>query len=183
MAYVDNMRCKQGTRTGSRMSPFCEISEAVAQLGDKKVIRVEGSMAPYHGVTTAGTLAPVRIVGPGRSAQPPATLTDNVTILRSHVSAAHAPTRGGAPWATRSEEPRSRTRSEDVLHVRPPHRQGTLGTSAPRPGSRKGDTRASRERHRSPLLLACVEDYLAGKRYPLDVIHTHASVYGLGGQP
>lgn len=46
-----------------------------------------------------------------------------------------------------------------------------------------GEIRASRERHRSPLLLACVEDYLAGKRYPLDVIHTHASVYGLGGQP
>ncbi len=41
------------------------------------------------------------------------------------------------------------------------------------------EIRASRERHRSPLLLACVEDYLAGKRYPLDVIHTHPSVYGL----
>ena len=27
--------------------------------------------------------------------------------------------------------------------------------------------RASRERHRSPLVLRCVEDYLAGRRYPL----------------
>src|SRR5512139_3374599 len=28
------------------------------------------------------------------------------------------------------------------------------------------EIRASRERHRSPLILNCVEDYLAGKRYP-----------------
>jgi 8-oxo-dGTP pyrophosphatase MutT (NUDIX family) len=26
------------------------------------------------------------------------------------------------------------------------------------------------ERHRSPLVLRCVEDYLAGRRYPLDVL-------------
>lgn len=32
------------------------------------------------------------------------------------------------------------------------------------------EIRAGRERHRSPLILQCVEDYLAGKRYPLDVI-------------
>jgi 8-oxo-dGTP pyrophosphatase MutT (NUDIX family) len=43
------------------------------------------------------------------------------------------------------------------------------------------EIRASRDRHRSPLLLACVEDYLAGKRYPLDVLQTHPSVYGLEG--
>ena len=29
------------------------------------------------------------------------------------------------------------------------------------------EIRASRARHRSPLLLRCVEDHLAGKRYPL----------------
>jgi len=34
--------------------------------------------------------------------------------------------------------------------------------------------RASRERHRSPLVLRCVEDYLAGRRYPLDVLIEHA---------
>ena len=34
------------------------------------------------------------------------------------------------------------------------------------------EIRATRERHRSPLLLRCVEDFLAGKRYPLDLI-TH----------
>ncbi len=37
---------------------------------------------------------------------------------------------------------------------------------------------AIRERHRSPLVLQCVDDYLAGKRSPLSVIYTHPSVYG-----
>ena len=32
------------------------------------------------------------------------------------------------------------------------------------------EIRATRERHRSPLVLRCVEDYLAGRRYPLDVL-------------
>ncbi|OJX34428.1 MAG: NUDIX hydrolase [Burkholderiales bacterium 68-12] len=36
--------------------------------------------------------------------------------------------------------------------------------------------RASRERHRSPVLLRCVEDYLAGQRFALDVVHTDPSV-------
>jgi ADP-ribose pyrophosphatase YjhB (NUDIX family) len=29
---------------------------------------------------------------------------------------------------------------------------------------------ASRERHRSPLILQCVQDWLAGRRFPLDLI-------------
>ena len=32
------------------------------------------------------------------------------------------------------------------------------------------EARAVRERHRSPLVLRCIEDYLAGKRYPLDLL-------------
>jgi len=32
------------------------------------------------------------------------------------------------------------------------------------------EIRASQARHRSPLVLRCVEDYLAGKRYPLDLL-------------
>ena len=36
---------------------------------------------------------------------------------------------------------------------------------------------ATQERHRSPLVLKCVEDYLAGQRFPLSVIHTHPSVH------
>ena len=38
------------------------------------------------------------------------------------------------------------------------------------------EVRASAARHRSPLVLQCIEDYLAGVRYPLSVIYTHPSV-------
>ena len=40
------------------------------------------------------------------------------------------------------------------------------------------EIRASVDRHRSPLLLQCIEDYLGGARHPLSLIHTDASVYG-----
>lgn len=36
---------------------------------------------------------------------------------------------------------------------------------------------ATQDRHRSPLVVKCVEDYLAGQRFPLSVIHTHPSVH------
>ena len=39
-----------------------------------------------------------------------------------------------------------------------------------------GEIRASAERHRSPLVLKCVEDYLAGARHPLSVIYSDPSV-------
>jgi hypothetical protein len=29
----------------------------------------------------------------------------------------------------------------------------------------------SRERHRTPIVAQCIEDYLAGARYPIDLIH------------
>lgn len=32
------------------------------------------------------------------------------------------------------------------------------------------EIRANQARHRSPLILRCMEDYLAGKRYPLDLL-------------
>jgi len=38
------------------------------------------------------------------------------------------------------------------------------------------EVRASVARHRSPLVLKCIEDYLAGVRHPLSVIHTDPSV-------
>ncbi len=38
------------------------------------------------------------------------------------------------------------------------------------------EIRASSERHRSPLLMRCVEDYLAGVRYPLSAVYTHPGV-------
>ena len=39
------------------------------------------------------------------------------------------------------------------------------------------EIRACADRHRSPLLLKCIEDFLAGKRYPLELVSTDASVY------
>ena len=38
------------------------------------------------------------------------------------------------------------------------------------------EIRACRERHRSPLLLQCLEDYLAGRRAPLELIHADPSI-------
>ncbi len=39
------------------------------------------------------------------------------------------------------------------------------------------ELRASRERHRSPLVLQCIEDHLAGRRHALDVVTADASVW------
>jgi 8-oxo-dGTP pyrophosphatase MutT (NUDIX family) len=39
------------------------------------------------------------------------------------------------------------------------------------------EVRASVARHRSPNVLRCIEDFLAGRRYPLDAISTDPSVY------
>ena len=38
------------------------------------------------------------------------------------------------------------------------------------------EVRESAQRHRSPLVLRCMEDYLAGQRFPLALVHTDASV-------
>jgi 8-oxo-dGTP pyrophosphatase MutT (NUDIX family) len=36
------------------------------------------------------------------------------------------------------------------------------------------ELRACPERHRTPLVMQCVDDYLAGRRFPLDFVHTHS---------
>ena len=79
----------------------------------------------------------------------------------------------------------SRTR-EDVTYLRFAF-AGTLGAVHDRPLD-EGILRvvwmsydelvATQEKHRSPLVLQCVDDYLAGRRYPLSAIHTHPSIYG-----
>lgn len=38
------------------------------------------------------------------------------------------------------------------------------------------ELRASRARHRSVLVLQCIEDHLAGRRYPLELVTTDTSV-------
>lgn len=37
------------------------------------------------------------------------------------------------------------------------------------------EIRREAARHRSPLVMRCIDDYLAGRRYPLDVLYHHSS--------
>lgn len=63
---------------------------------------------------------------------------------------------------------------------------GSVGAADPRLALDEGivrtvwltadEIRACPERHRSPLLLRCIDDYLAGCRYPLTLITTDTSV-------
>lgn len=43
------------------------------------------------------------------------------------------------------------------------------------------ELRACPQRHRSPLLLRCIEDHLAGRRAPLSLLHADASLYADAG--
>ncbi|MEI5999306.1 NUDIX hydrolase [Paraburkholderia bengalensis] len=36
------------------------------------------------------------------------------------------------------------------------------------------ELRACPERHRTPLVMQCIDDYLAGRRFPLDFVQTHS---------
>ena len=38
------------------------------------------------------------------------------------------------------------------------------------------EIRARLPEHRSPLVMKCIDDYLAGKQYPLSLVYTHPSV-------
>lgn len=40
------------------------------------------------------------------------------------------------------------------------------------------EIRANVDRHRSPMVLRCIEDYLAGRRFSPDILHTDPSVTG-----
>mgnify|MGYP003352937736 FL=1 len=86
-----------------------------------------------------------------------------------------------------SRQLRSRAQgSEDVTYLRFAY-TGTLGAfDAQRPLDTgivrtvwlsPEDLRASRDRHRSPLVLQCMEDYLRGQRFPLALVHTDPSLW------
>lgn len=45
------------------------------------------------------------------------------------------------------------------------------------------EVRASRARHRSPLVLRCIEDHAAGRFLPLDSVYTDAAVLEVRGEP
>ena len=40
------------------------------------------------------------------------------------------------------------------------------------------ELKATQDRHRSPLVMQCIDDYLQGKRAPLSQLFTHASALG-----
>ncbi len=77
-------------------------------------------------------------------------------------------------------------RGDDVTYLRFAFR-GSVGDADPGRALDDGivrtlwltadEIRASRARHRSPLVLRCVEDHLAGVRHPLDAITADASLY------
>jgi 8-oxo-dGTP pyrophosphatase MutT (NUDIX family) len=41
------------------------------------------------------------------------------------------------------------------------------------------EIKSCRDRHRSPLLMQCVEDYLQGRRAPLSMVSTHIAIAGV----
>jgi 8-oxo-dGTP pyrophosphatase MutT (NUDIX family) len=79
----------------------------------------------------------------------------------------------------------SRTQ-EDVTYLRFAF-SGLLGVAHDRPldvgilrtvWMSRDELVATQDKHRSPLVLQCVDDYLSGRNHPLSVIHTHPSIYG-----
>ena len=77
-------------------------------------------------------------------------------------------------------------RGEDVTYLRVAY-AGTVGEAEPgRPLDRGivrtvwmtlDELRASRTRHRSVLVLRCIEDLIAGRSFPLDLVRTDPSLY------
>lgn len=80
---------------------------------------------------------------------------------------------------------RKQSTGEDITYMRFAF-CGTVGDEVPGMALDEGivralwmtpeEIRANAHRHRSPLLLRCLDDYLAGKRYPLDMIYTDETV-------
>jgi hypothetical protein len=76
---------------------------------------------------------------------------------------------------------------EDITYLRLAY-AGTVGQAQPGRALDDGivrtlwmtldEVRQSAARHRSPLVLQCIEDLVAGRSLPLDAITTHPSVLG-----
>jgi 8-oxo-dGTP pyrophosphatase MutT (NUDIX family) len=86
-------------------------------------------------------------------------------------------------YLSRYQRPAS---GEDVTYLRLAF-GGTVGEADPARALDAGivrtlwmtlaEVRASRARHRSTLVLQCIEDHAAGKRFPLDLVSCDPSVY------
>jgi len=93
-------------------------------------------------------------------------------------------------YLSRFQRPQPDGSVEDITYLRFAY-AGELGEVVP---GRQLDTgivrtlwltpeeiRASAARHRSPLLVRCMEDHLRGQRYPLESVYTDATVQLLQG--
>ena len=77
--------------------------------------------------------------------------------------------------------------AQDITYVRFAY-CGTVGSPDPARALDTGivrtlwltadEIRQSAERHRSPLVLQCMEDYLGGQRFPLGLVQTDVSILG-----
>ena len=77
-------------------------------------------------------------------------------------------------------------RGEDVTYLRIAY-AGSVGEAEPARALDRGivrtlwmtldELRASRTRHRSALVLRCIEDLVAGRSFPLDLVSTDPSLY------
>lgn len=91
-------------------------------------------------------------------------------LVGVYLSRFHRPSSGGDP--------------QDITYLRFAY-CGDLGEAEPGRTLDEGivrthwltadEVRASADRHRSPLVLRCMEDYLAGQRYPLTLVQTDLS--------
>lgn len=98
------------------------------------------------------------------------------------------PTRLLGIYMSRFQRPQPDGGVEDITYLRFAF-TGELGAVVPGRSLDSGivrtvwmtpdEVRASAARHRSPLVLRCMEDHLRGQRYPLNLIYTDASVHRL----
>ena len=79
----------------------------------------------------------------------------------------------------------SKSRNADVTYLRFTF-AGTVGRKFDQPLDEgilrtlwmtRDEIAACPERHRSPIVLQCVDDYLAGRSTPLSLLYTHSSVF------
>ena len=89
-------------------------------------------------------------------------------------------------YLARFQRPAAEDRAaEDVTYVRFAY-CGPVGDAEPGRALDEGivrtlwltldEVRASQARHRSPLVLRCIEDHAAGQRHPLSAVHAHPSL-------
>lgn len=90
-------------------------------------------------------------------------------------------------YLARFERPaRGRRAAEDVTYLRFAY-SGRVGDAQPGRSLDAGivqtlwltldEVRASADRHRSPLVLRCIEDHAAGQRHGLDLVYAHPSLH------